>query len=121
MLTAPMLPREACWDPYTQALESWDPQFAQRSGLVFMRFFDDKCNCSSCDALAKAFKELSGNYRQATFFDANTRVNAGAIEVLQLEYLPTVIAFKDRREISRFVGTDQAKMKIFVHQTAHRI
>ena len=108
-------------DSVGSALVPWDPLFPQRTGLVFMRFFDDKCNCSSCALLAKSFEDMSDRYRQATFFDANINVNSDAIDVLRIQYLPTVIAFKDRRELSRFVGTDQGKMEGFVHQMAHKI
>ena len=86
-----------------------------------MRFFDDKCACASCNSLASTFEALSMDYRQASFFDANTRANQRALALLKIEMLPTVIAFRDRREMGRYFGTDLAKLQSFVHDMAHKL
>ncbi len=98
-----------------------DPLHFPRDGLVFMRFYDDKCHCASCGALGSCFERLSTRYRQANFFDANVNANGRALGLLKIDYLPTVLAFRDRREIGRFFGTELNKLESFVHQMAHKL
>ena len=97
-----------------------DPIFL-KDGLVFMRFYDDKCHCSSCSTLGACFEELSMRYRQANFFDANVNANGKALSLLKIDYLPTVIAFRDRRELGRYFGTELHKLERFVHEMAHKL
>ncbi len=108
--------------PPTMALAAQqDPLCFPRDGLVFMRFYDDKCHCSSCGTLGACFEQLSMRYRQANFFDANINANGRALVLLKIDSLPTVIAFRDRREIGRYSDTELTKLERFVHEMAHKL
>ena len=72
--------------------------------LLIIRFF--KTDCDRCAAIGQFYEGLVGKYEQVIFLDANLGRNLHAIGQMNVMAVPTFIAFKNHREVQRYIGTD---------------
>ena len=98
----------------TAGLEGLDDDFKARIAsaaadqLILIRLF--KGDCNKCEDIGRYYQSLVPQYRDAVFLDANVTRNNHAIGAMNIQAVPTFVAFKDHREIGRYTGTDPSAL-----------
>jgi len=76
--------------------------------LVVIRFFKE--DCEKCASIGDFYRGLVAKYPQAIFLDARLNRNVHVVGALSVDSVPTFIAFKGHREISRYAGTNAQEL-----------
>ena len=81
--------------------------------LTIIKFY---CrNCRPCEHMREPFKEMSRRFEAITFMEADLENNKVAAKNLQIEELPTFIAFKkDQQVVDRLVTLDPDSLYQFI-------
>ncbi len=61
-----------------------------------------------------SYKRLVKRFPQVIFLDADMVRNTKAINAMNIQWVPTFIAFKNHQEQGRYVGTDKEKLEDLV-------
>ncbi len=85
--------------------------------LVVVKFYED--DCDDCAVTSKMFKEFSDCYPQVVFLESNIRANPEVVDQLQIEVLPTFIAFKNHREVGRVADVSLQRVDHLVRSLVH--
>ena len=87
-----------------------EKQFSKRikSGTVVVDFFAEWC--MPCVMMAPVIEELSDKFKgKIDFVKVNIDENSGLAEKYGVMSIPTLVVFKDGKEIGRFVGGMQSE------------
>ncbi len=61
--------------------------------------------CGPCLAFSPVFEETAKKYQQITFAKCNIDENEGITKSLGIMSIPTIIFFKNGKEVDRIIGT----------------
>ena len=98
------------------AMEITNQEFANmiknEHKLVVVDFFADWC--MPCVMLAPVIEELANNMKEVKFAKINVDDNQELAEEYEVRSIPTLIFFKDGKEVDRIIGgqTDEIEDKI---------
>lgn len=79
------------------------------TGTVVVDFYADWCG--PCKALASFLKTAETNYTGMSFFKVNTDDNEDLTTEFSVKSLPTLVVFKDGKEVDRVVGFSPAAIE----------
>ena len=80
--------------------------------LVVVRF--TKTDCNKCALTTSFLGEFVSKYDSVIFLDADMAENLPAIGELNIEEVPTFVAFKGNKEVGRYVGTDEHRVEALI-------
>lgn len=97
-------------------LEISDSNFADKisSGIVIVDFYADWCG--PCQRLGPIYVKVAEEMKNSlTFYKINIDRSHLAVEAKNIQYLPTLVIFKDGKEVARRVGgCNETQLKDFI-------
>lgn len=85
--------------------ETFAQEVEQSEGLVFVDFWATWCG--PCKVLAPRYEALSEQHTDASFVKADTAVSRDSAIRYGVRGIPTIIAFRDGKEVARHVGAQE--------------
>lgn len=82
--------------------------------LVLIDFFATWC--PPCKRIAPVFHHLAKEHSRITFITVDVDKIEEAMTKMNVEAMPTFVAFKGNTEVCRIVGADKTKLSLIVHR-----